>query len=72
MKEKKLYQCEICFTDYADKDECKKCERSHKICKLVEARYTSYKNNNTGFPLKVRIEAEGESRWYKLIRNNFE
>lgn len=65
-----MYQCEICFTEYADKDECKKCEVSHKKdCKIVEKKYPAYRNNLLGFPLKVRIEAGGDFRWYKIIRH---
>lgn len=30
MKELKLYQCEICGTQYKSKTECEKCEKSHK------------------------------------------
>lgn len=30
MKEKKLYTCEICHTDYAEKFACKQCEQNHK------------------------------------------
>lgn len=30
MKEKKLYTCEICHTDYAEKSRCAECEKSHK------------------------------------------
>lgn len=29
MKEKKLYTCEICNTDYADKEKAKQCEKGH-------------------------------------------
>ena len=30
MKEKVLYTCEVCRTDYANKAEAKRCEESHK------------------------------------------
>lgn len=30
MKEKKLYTCEICHTDYAERFACKQCEQNHK------------------------------------------
>ena len=29
MKELKLYQCEICGTQYKEKTACTKCEKSH-------------------------------------------
>ena len=31
MREKKLYTCEICNTDYSDKGEAIQCEKSHKL-----------------------------------------
>lgn len=41
MKEKKLHTCEICNTDYADKEEAIKCEKNHSMInkfaeKLIE------------------------------------
>lgn len=31
VKEKKLYTCEICNTDYANKEKAKQCEERHKL-----------------------------------------
>lgn len=31
MTEKKLYTCDICKTDYADKEKAKQCEKNHKL-----------------------------------------
>ena len=33
MKEKKLYTCEICHTDYANPKDAEACEGSHKLTK---------------------------------------
>ena len=31
MKTRTLYTCEICHTDYADKEKTKACEKGHKL-----------------------------------------
>lgn len=46
MKECKLYQCEICNTQYKDRSDCQACERKHvkpkgvKQCKYHGERYS--------------------------------
>lgn len=46
MKECKLFQCEICNTQYKEKSDCKACERKHvkptgvKQCKYHGERYS--------------------------------
>lgn len=34
-------------------------DKYNKLKEICEARYVSYKDNNTGFPLKILVEAEG-------------
>lgn len=59
MKETKLYTCEICNTSYANKAECKRCEKSHINIKSVKsARYLAYKNNKSGLPISITVEFE--------------
>lgn len=41
MKEKTLYTCEICHTDYARKIDAEKCEANHKK-KLKIVNYRSF------------------------------
>lgn len=36
MTEKKLYTCDICKTDYADKEKAKECEKNHKVLETAE------------------------------------
>ena len=31
MREKRLYTCDICNTDYADKQKAMECEKNHKL-----------------------------------------
>ena len=67
MKERKIYQCEICATVYKERSECEKCEKSHKVKATVEnARYLSYKQNEKGLPHAVELEfSDGSRAWYK-------
>lgn len=59
MKELKLYQCEICKTQYKDKAECEKCEKSHiKPKKITETMYLNFKDDNTGYPVSITVEME--------------
>ena len=56
MKELKLYQCEICNTQYASKQYAEECEKSHKIIKaVVPLKYRSLKSNPEGYPDSVKI-----------------
>ena len=67
MKERKLYECEICHTNYSNKEECKKCEVSHKAdLKIVGMRFAAYKDNRAGFPTSIEVIApNGERAIYK-------
>lgn len=67
MKEHKLYQCELCNTNYNDKKTCLQCEQSHKTdCKIVNVKYVSYKSDKTGFPQAVELQfPDGTTIWYK-------
>jgi len=59
LRELKLYQCEICGTQYADKINAKTCEESHKIPKkILGCKYLSYKQNQLGYPQKISIVFE--------------
>ena len=70
MKELKLYQCEVCGTQYADKNEAKKCEEYHtKDLEISDCKYSGM--NVCGisgrFPLKIWVKSkDGEERIYRL------
>lgn len=66
MKEIKLYTCEICNTNYSDKNKCKECEKNHKMpVKIEKCKYLSYKSNVTGLPTKITVMFDnGESKTY--------
>lgn len=68
MKEKQLFVCELCNTEYADKKKAKLCEDGHKTkFKIKNMRHVAINNNKTGFPITVTLEAQdGSVRTYKL------
>lgn len=56
MKELKLYQCEICGTQYASKIFAEDCEKSHKMPKKISGcKYLSQKQNMSGYPQKISV-----------------
>lgn len=59
MKQKVLYTCELCHTDYADKVEAKRCEESHeKKLKIVDSRYLARAQTLIGFPITITVQSE--------------
>ena len=67
MKEKVLYTCEVCRTDYADKAGAMRCELNHKKkLKIVDARYLAQAQDESGFPTTITVRSEsGEQATYK-------
>lgn len=69
MREIKLYQCDICGTQYADAAACKRCEYNHKTkLEIIEMQHLPYENNQKGYPVRIKVCAKGERGpvWYKL------
>lgn len=68
MKSKTLYTCEICHTDYADKETAKKCEKSH----IVEVKKSKmfFKPIHMGcgaYPYKIEVEfTDGHKIQYRI------
>lgn len=59
MKKLKLYQCEICGTRYADKNEAKKCEKYHvKDFEVVKPNYYGMNVGVGAFPIKIRLRSK--------------
>lgn len=71
MKEKKLYTCEICNTDYADKEAAKKCEKNHKLLEkaTIIGEYKGMGMHPSGKPYKLRVKFPGSNDWtdYKIM-----
>lgn len=56
MKKLELYQCEVCNTQYNDKNKAMECEKSHKLPAIVEgSKYRAVKSNPNGYPDRVKI-----------------
>lgn len=56
MKERKLYQCEICGTEYADAYKAEQCEASHREPKAITAkRYLPVTMNKSGYPVTLDV-----------------
>ena len=67
MKEVKHFICDICGTEYKDKNACSECERGHyRPLEISGAKFVSMKSNRSGYPTQVRIKmSNGEIITYK-------
>ena len=70
MTEKKLYTCDICHTDYADKEMANKCEKSHKLIEkaVIVGEYKPITSYPDGAPYKIRVKFAGEDNWVSYKR----
>lgn len=66
MKELKLYQCEICGTQYSDKLKAEECEKHHATgLEVVNGIYLNMKECADKFPVKIWVKSkDGEERMY--------
>lgn len=63
MKEKRLYTCEICNTDYANKADAQNCEKEH--CKTTVMKDFRY-NAHSKYPHKIEVKfTDGTTHWYR-------
>ena len=67
MKKVEHYICEICGTEYKDKNVCKNCESGHhKPLEISGSNWVSMNNNGSGYPTKIHIKmSNGETITYK-------
>lgn len=67
MKEVKHWVCEICGTEYKDKDTAENCEKCHKIpIAITNQRYVSKLQNGAGYPVALEIQmSDGTFQTYK-------
>lgn len=70
MTEKKLYTCDICKTDYADKEAAKQCEKNHKLLEkaTIIGFYKPVKIIPSGEPTKIRVKFPGSDKWLEYKR----
>lgn len=70
MKSKTLYTCEICHTDYADKEKAERCEKNHK--RLDKAKFTGYylsiTQDATGAPNRIYVRFPDSDKVYEYRR----
>ena len=64
MKQKTLYTCEICNTDYADKAAAENCENEHEKPKSIK----SFRiHAHAKYPCKIEVMfKDGETCWYRM------
>ena len=70
MKEKTLYTCEFCHTDYADKNDAKECEKNHKLLEkaTIIGEYKPLKSIPNGVPNKIKVKFPGSDEWFDYKR----
>lgn len=71
MKKIELYKCEICGTQYKDKETCKSCEQSHieesrLVNRIVGVRYLPITVDASGMPITITlVGSDGKHYRYK-------
>lgn len=67
MKKVEHYICEVCGTEYNDKEKCADCESGHhKPLEISGANWVSMRNNGSGYPTKIHVKmSNGETITYK-------
>ena len=67
MKEKRLYTCEICHTDYAQKEDALKCEKEHcEKFDVKDFRINPHQKYPHKFPFYIFFQYSQSVRfWYQ-------
>ena len=70
MKRVDLYICEVCGTEYADKAQCKRCEKGHKEPKEITGiHHKPLTKDATGYPESIDVQmSDGKTVEYKKLR----
>lgn len=65
MIKKILYTCQICNTNYADKERAIACEKSHKSLEgaAFVGEYKPKGMVGDGHPIKIRVKFKGSDKW---------
>lgn len=65
MKEKTLYTCQICNTDYSEKADALDCEKNHKVIDnaVIVGVYMPKFLAGDGVPIKLRVKFKGSDEW---------
>lgn len=71
MKRIELYKCEVCGTQYNDKEACKMCEQGHigqdrLLGRIVDIRYLPITQDSSGMPITITfLGSDGKHYRYK-------
>lgn len=70
MKERRLYTCNICNTDYANKQRAIECENNHKLLEkaTIVGQYKSIGQLPNGEPYRIRVKFPGTNDWIEYKR----
>ena len=65
MIEKTLYTCQVCNTDYANKEKAIECEKNHKVLETatIVGEYVSKNSMGDGCPVKIKVKFKGCDKW---------
>ena len=59
MKEIKLYQCEVCGTEYTDKKQAEECEENHvETLEIVKCKFVKRALMHDGFPASITVKSD--------------
>lgn len=71
MKEKKLYTCELCHTNYEEKETALKCEKNHKLLDkaVIVGEYKTMSMYPSGKPYRIKVKFPGSNDWteYRIM-----
>lgn len=67
MKERILFECEMCHTQYSAKIDAQCCEKNHKrVISVDKARFLPEKQDDSGYPIDVILVMDnGQKIKYK-------
>lgn len=67
MKKVEYYICEVCGTEYREKEKCIRCEKAHKKPEGIAGMdFASITQDSSGYPARVHIAmTDGETITYK-------
>lgn len=69
MKKLELYICEVCGTQYKDKNQCVQCEKHHaQTLTIIDKRYLSAAQDESGMPMTITVRDERNGKIYTYKR----